>query len=182
MGGVRSSSLLAAGRLLALAGVLSSGCFAGYDFVNYEGALGDVRTVAIEGLRNESLVPGVDSIISDAIATEFRRRGALRVVEDPHAADLLIKGKVGDVRTAARSFSSVSFALEYSVTIALDLQLRRPDGTEVSIDDRALRESELYFASADVETTRRNRDEAIRRIAVILAGRIHDALYQRSIP
>lgn len=167
--------------LVACAGLLA-GCFAGYDFVRYEAALGDVRTVAIEGLRNESLEPGVDSIIADAIATEFRRRGALRVVEDPRAADLVIGGDVSDVRIQARSFSSIQFALEYSVTVALDLDLRRPDGTEVGIEDRALRESDLYFASADVEVMRKNRQEAVRRVAAVLAGRIHDALYQRSVP
>ena len=167
---------------LAALALAAGGCFAGYDFVRYETILGDVHTVAIEGLRNESFEPGVDSIISDAIATEFRRRGALRVVEDPSAADLVIGGKIGDVRVAARTFSSIQFALEYSVSVQLDLELKRPDGTEVEIGDRALRESELYFASADVETTRKNKSEAIRRVGVILAGRIHDALYQRSVP
>jgi hypothetical protein len=162
-------------------GALLVGCFAGYDFVSYENALGDVRTVAIEALRNGSLHEGVDSIVSDAITTEFRRRRALRVVEDPEIADLIIGGQVAEVRVAARTFSSIQFALEYSITLQLDVMVRRPDGTEVPIGDRALSGTDLYFASADIEATRKNQSEAVRRVAVVLAGRLHDALFQRTI-
>ncbi len=168
--------------ILALLVLSLPSCFAGYRWVHYEGALGDVRTVAIEGVRNESFEPGVDSIVSDALVTEFRRRGALRVIEEPHLADLVIDGKVESVRVAARSFSSIQFSLEYSVTMQLDVEIRRRDGTEVQLKDRSLSESELYFASADVEVVRKNREEAIRRVAVVLAGRIHDALFQRTVP
>ena len=168
--------------ILALLALSLPSCFAGYQWVRYEGALGDVQTVAIVGLRNESLEPGVDSIVSDAIVTEFRRRGALRVVEDRSLADLVIDGAVESVRVNARSFSSIQFSLEYAVTVQIEVDIRRRDGTEVELGERAHSETELFFASADVEVVRKNREEAIRRVAVVLAGRIHDALFLRTIP
>ena len=168
--------------ILALLVLSVPSCFAGYEWVHYEGALGDIQTVAIEGLRNESLEPGVDSIVSDAIVTEFRRRGALRVVEDRRLADLVIDGEVSSVQINARSFSSIQFSLEYAVTLNIDVDITRRDGTEVELGERAMSETELYFASADVEVVRRNREEALRRLAVILAGRIHDSLFVRTIP
>jgi len=168
--------------ILALLVLSLPSCFAGYGWVHYEGALGDIQTIAIEGLRNESLEPGVDSIVSDAIATEFRRRGSLRVVEDKSLADLVIDGRVKSVQINARSFSSIQFSLEYAVTVSLDVAVRRRDGTEVKLGERSLQETELYFASADVEIVRKNREEAVRRVAVVLAGRIHDALFVRTIP
>ncbi|MGI9432266.1 MAG: LPS assembly lipoprotein LptE [Myxococcota bacterium] len=167
--------------ILALLVLSLPSCFAGYQWVHYEGALGDIQTIAIESLRNESLEPGVDSIMSDAIATEFRRRGALRVVEDKNLADLVVDGEVKSVRINARSFSSIQFSLEYAVTVSVDVAIRRRDGTEVELGERSLSETELYFASADVEIVRKNREEAVRRVAVILAGRIHDALFVRTI-
>ena len=179
---VRKLHALLVSALAVLAGLAAGGCFAGYQFVEYEGALGDVRTIAIEGLRNQSLQQGVDSIISDALVTEFRRRGALRVVENPATADLVISGTVEDVRVSARSFSSIEFALEYSVTVQLKLEIKRPDGTELDVGDRVLSDSELYFASADVEVGRKNREEAMRRIGVVLAGRLHDSLFERAVP
>ena len=38
-------------------------------------------------------------------------------------------------------------------------------------------ETEIYLASSDVEAGRKNREEALRRISQILAGRIVEAIY-----
>jgi hypothetical protein len=81
-----------------------------------------------------------------------------------------------------RSFSSILFALEYEVRMELGLSVARRDGTPVPIDPHALTEAERYLASSDVEVTRTNRQEALRRLAGVLAGRVHDALYERIAP
>jgi hypothetical protein len=171
-------------RRLALAcaalALLVGGC--GYSFVRYGGGLGDVRRVAIRGLVNDSFEPGVEALVSDALTREFRQRGALRLVDDPDAADLVIGGAVKRVDVRRRSFSSILFALEYEVRMELGLAVARRDGTLVAIDPNALAESERYLASADVEVTRTNRQEALRRLAGVLAGRVHDALYERIAP
>lgn|GEM_PF-981416 len=168
--------------LAAAATLGGSGCFAGYQLVRYENALGDVRTVAIEALENRSFEPGADAIVSDAIVSEFLRRGALELVDDKAAADLVIGGVVEEVAVQSRTFSSIQFALEYAVTVRLQLDVRRRDGTEVDLDDRTMQESDLYFASADVEAMRKSREEAVRRVAAILAGRLHDGLFERAVP
>lgn len=170
-----ASSLLVVATLVA-----SAGC--GYRLVRYEGSLGDVRRVAIETLRNDSWDPGLELVVTEALIREFRRRGALRIVEDPSAADLVIGGRVLPTSVAGRSFSSVLLALEYQVTMSLDLAVKRRDGSLVKIDPAAQSESELFVASADVEASRKNRDEALHRVATLLASRVHDALYERLLP
>lgn len=171
-------------RRLALACValalLLGAC--GYSFVRYGDGLGDVRRVAIRGLVNDSFEPGVEALVSDALTREFLQRGALRLVDDPAAADLVIGGAVKRVEVRRRSFSSILFALEYEVRMELGLSVARRDGTPVAIDPNALTESERYLASSDVEVTRTNRQEALRRLAGVLAGRVHDALYERIAP
>jgi hypothetical protein len=167
---------------LAAASLAVSGCFAGYELVHYKDALGDVRTIAVQGLANETFEPGVEAIVSDAIVGEFIRRGALDVVDDGASADLVVDGAVEDIFVQSRTFSSIQFALEYAVTIKLRLEVKRRDGTKVDLDDRILQESDLYFASADIETMRKNREEAVRRVSMIIAGRLHDSLFERSIP
>ena len=171
-------------RPLAIAVLLlvlaSTGC--GYSLVRYGSGLGDARRVAIRGLGNDSFEPGVEALVSDALAREFSQRGALRLVDDPAVADLVIGGTVKSVETRRRSFSSVLFALEYEVRIQLGLTIRQRDGVEVALDPHALTESERYLASSDVEVTRKYRQEALRRLAGVLAGRVHDALYERSAP
>jgi hypothetical protein len=166
--------------IIVLASLALAGC--GYSFVRYGSGLGDVRRVAIRGLGNDSFEPGVEALVSEALAREFQRRGALRVVDAPETADLVIGGSVTRVETRSRSFSSILFALEYEVRMELALTLARRDGTPVPIDANALVESERYLASSDLEVTRTNRQEALRRLAGVLAGRVHDALYERSAP
>ena len=79
-----------------------------------------------------------------------------------------------------RSFSSVSFSLEYEVFLGLDVVIEHRDGRRLALGPQALNGRERYLASADAEVTRTNREEAIRRISSQLAGRVHDAFYERT--
>ncbi len=165
--------------VLALS-ALVSGC--GYEIVRYSEALGDSRRIAIQPLINDSFEPGIDTVMADAFHREFLRRGALRVVENQESADLILGGVITNLETRSRSFSSIEFALEYEMRLFVELILTRPDGTTVPIDQGAFVESELYLSSSDLEVTRTNREEAIRRLAGLMASRAHDALFERITP
>lgn len=169
-------------RWLATAGVALAVSACGYRFVRHEVAPGVHRRVAFQALRNDSFEPGLDSLVNEALRREFLRRGALRIVEDPDGADLVIGGSVLPVLSSTRSFSSVNFAIEYEVVLRLRLDVVRPDGEKVLLDPTALTDSELYLASADVEVTRKNREEALRRVATGLAERVHDVLVETATP
>ncbi len=158
--------------------VLSGGC--GYKQVRYAQALGDVSRVSVETLSNESDEPGIEMMVSEALRREFLRRGAFSLVADPKDADLALRGRVLRIRTQARSFSATVLALEYSVTLQIDIQVTKRDGEIVPLDARSLRETEIYLASADLEAGRKNRDEALRRISSLLAARVYDGLYMEA--
>jgi len=150
-----------------------------YHLVRYSGALGSVRRIAIKPLSNHSYEPGVDAVMSDALLREFQRRGDVDVVTNPDDADLVLSGSVLPLGTGARSFSSVAFALEYEVSMGVELTAKKRDGKSVRFGPGILRASELYLASSDVEVLRKNREEAIRRVSVLLASRVHDALAEK---
>jgi hypothetical protein len=167
------------GPRLALCALLLSlppGC--GYSVVRYRGAIPGAGTLAIRALENETLEPGVEAVVADALRAEAVRRGDLRLVEDPEAADLVFSGAVQHLNVSPRSFSSVALALEYVVRMQLDLRVEHRDGTVIALDPRALADTETYLASADVEATRKNRRESIHRLARLLADRIYDSLYE----
>ena len=149
----------------------------GYSVVRYGGGLGEVRSVAVVTLANASDEPNAGVIVSDALRREFLRRGAVDVVDDPTAADLVVRGEVEEVASSGRSFSSVDIALEFELTLEVDLQFELSDGSTASVGGRSQRESERYLASADLEATRKNRREALHRSASIVAGRVYDSLY-----
>ena len=46
----------------------------------------------------------------------------------------------------------------------------------------AMRETEFYLTSADVEAQRKNREEALRRLAGLLATRFFDAVSEGVAP
>lgn len=156
----------------------AAGC-SGYRFVRTSEGLGPVQRVAIQTLQNNSYEPGLDVLVTEALRREFQRRGGATLVADPAQADLVLAGAVLEVQTSARSFSSIAFALEYQVQMQVSLVATRADGTAVAIDPNALYEWELYLTSADVEAERKNRDEALRRLAAVIASRVRESLAER---
>jgi hypothetical protein len=172
---VRTVAPLVAAAALAL-------CGCGYKPVRYGGGLGDVRSVAVQTLRNDSYEPGAEFVVSEALRREFLRRGAVALSEDPAAADVVLSGRVERVAIAGRAFSSVLLVLEFQLTVYLEIHATRRDGSEIPLDANALRESERFLASADLEAQRKNRDEAMRRVASVLAGRVHDGLFEALVP
>jgi hypothetical protein len=155
-----------------LCALLAAGC--GYRLLRH--ADGRNVTVSVVTLGNDSVEPGVELTVTRALRQEFLRRAAPRLVSDPSNADWVIRGRVRPLDISATSFDTVALALEYRVEMTLELEVSDAEGRPMSIEETALKESELYLASADAEAASKNKDEALRRIADVLAGRIHDAI------
>ena len=135
--------------------------------------------IEIRMLENRSNEPGLEKMLQDAVAEEFRRRGEL----EPHfsgtaSADLVFDGVVRDVLVRTTAFSSVALALEDEVEVVLDVSIERSPSGAVVWQRRGWAESERFTASADAQTYDSNRSQALRRLASLFAGRIHDELLQ----
>lgn len=156
--------------------VVLLGC--GYTWVGATSgqALGRVVVVTPENASGEG---GLELVVADALRREVLRRADAELVEDRSRADWIVTGRVLPLEVTATSFSSVVLALEYQLTLALDLRARDAEGAEVAPGVRVLRDSERYLASADVEALRKNRQEALRRVSQLLAARFLDALAAR---
>ena len=139
-------------------------------------------SVAIQTFENESYEPGVEFVVADALRREFLRRGAVVLVDDAIDADLVVSGVVEPIVTRARSFSSIALALEWEATLQLAVYAERSGGSTTRLDEDATLATERYLASADIEATRQNRDEAIRTMASNLAAHVHDMLYELYLP
>ena len=113
--------------LLALA--LASGC--GYRLAG--SGVGGVGSIAIRTPRNDSFQPGVEYVVADALRRELLRRSGSALVEDPMNAEVVVSGRVLPVETRPQSLSSAILAREQEVTLALDLQAVRRDGTPLSL-------------------------------------------------
>jgi hypothetical protein len=162
------------GLIALLLGAALVGC--GYGFVRYRGELAGVQTLAIRTPSNESMEPGLEVTVAEALRREALQRGGLRLVGKD--ADLLLTGEVRPLGSEQSSFSSVLLALEYRVTLTLQLRLLGRDGSPRLAEPIVVSESDRFLASPDVEVLRKNRDEALRRLATLLAERCFDLLYE----
>jgi hypothetical protein len=165
---------------LAIILLASFGC--GYKLINYSEPIENLGSVAVQTFENESYEPGVEFVVADSLRREFLRRGAVVLVDDAIDADLVVSGVVEPIVTRARSFSSIALALEWEVTLQLAVYAQWSDGTRTRLDENATLATERYLASADIEVTRQNRDEAIRTMASGLAAHVHDMLYELYLP
>lgn len=162
------------GHCLALLIVL---CAAGCGYQLAGAALGGLQSVAIRTPENDSFEPGVQWIVADSLRRELLRRQGPVLSDDAARADLVVSGRVLPIETRAQSFSSAILAREHELTLALELWADRRDGTRLPLGI-SLRETERYLASADVEAQRKNRQEALRRLADVLSTRFFDAVGQ----
>jgi len=132
--------------------------------------------VAVIALRNDSPEPWLDRILTDSMRREISARGDFDFVNDPRRADLAIRGRILPLDVTSKSFSRFVAALEYGLKLKLDLEVVRARGDIVRLDPRMLTESDVYLASADIEVTRSNRLEVLRRLSDLLASRVADSL------
>jgi hypothetical protein len=158
--------------------LIVSGC--GYSFVDERAVFGPgVRSIEIRAFENRSAQPGYEQVIADALSEEFARRGALEPVHAGGHGELLLEGRIEEVRVRPRSFSSVALAVEDTVELRVAVEVRRSgDGGLVWKRDD-LRLSELFLSSPDPNVQVSNREQALRRLSALLAERIHDELFQR---
>ncbi len=139
-------------------------------------------TVSVLALENDSPEPWLDRVVTDALRRELGLRGALRLESNPARADYVLRGRVLPLGLRSNSFSSFVVALEYQVTLTLELELLRREGDVIRLPARALSESDVYLASSDVEVTRTNRLEALRHLSDVLATRVVDRVEWLSAP
>lgn len=162
---------------VAVLTLAAQGC--GYRFVDERVVFGpEVRRIEIRAFENESGEPGYERLLADALSEEFARRGALEPVYARDAGELVIAGRIEAVNVQVRSFSSVALAVEDSVELRVDVEVRRrADGGVVWKRDD-LRLTELFLSSPDPNVELSNREQALRRLSALLAERIHDELFQ----
>lgn len=131
-------------------------------------------SIAVLALHNGSQEPGLDRVVLDALTRELSLRGTFQLERDPRRADFVLRGRVKPLGLRGNSFSAFLVAIEYQVTLALELELLRAEGDVIRLADAELSESDIYLASQDVEITRTNRLEALRHVSDLLATRVAD--------
>jgi hypothetical protein len=161
----------------ALVALALSAC--GYHFVGGKGVFGpDVRTIELVAFENESREPGLEQLIGQAMNEGFARRGWLEP-KLQGGGDLVMRGAIKSVIVHSSSFSSGALALEESVEVVLDVNVKRAESSEILWQHPRFHVREVFLASADPNVYASNKEQALRRISSEVAERVQDELFQK---
>jgi hypothetical protein len=157
-----------------------SGC--GYHVLGGRGVFGpDVHSIELVAFENETREPGLEQLITEAMNEEFARRGWL----DPELQgqspnpDLIMRGVLHSATVRSSSYSSGALALEESIEVILDVNVRRSQSSEIVWQHPGFRVREVFLSSADPQVYASNKEQALRRVSSEIAQRVHDELFQR---
>jgi outer membrane lipopolysaccharide assembly protein LptE/RlpB len=146
---VKPATWLARGAALAI--LLSSAC--GYNFAGTGSRVPeDVKTVSLGPIQNETRELGIEKALLESLEDEVSSRPRLKVVPIGQG-EATLSGIVRYYIARPTSFSSQDEALEYQVTMAVDLELRRTDNGKLLWKGVNVRESQSYSAVPGVVVT-----------------------------
>ncbi|MGD0949636.1 MAG: LPS assembly lipoprotein LptE [Candidatus Binatia bacterium] len=135
--------------LLAVAFV---GC--GYHFAGEQiGLPADIHSLSVGKLVNRSREHGLEKTLAFALEREIHERGHFRMIEDPGGGDAVLSGTIRALRVRPVAFDANDIALQYEITLILDLTLTRKDDGKVLWHVKGLQESDQYSASPNVVVT-----------------------------
>lgn len=132
-------------------------------------------TLDVTTFENDTLEPGIELMLGSALRSEFARPGLVRGVVKAASPDYTLEGQVKSVTTSSRTLTTQIRAIEFTVVVRIEpVLVRNADGRKLKLDRLSRSADEVYLASFDLEISRKNREEALRRIAAVLADRIYD--------
>lgn len=156
--------------------VVFSGC--GYGFRGTVNNLPpDIRSVSIPVFANESIEPGVEVVFANALIYEFNRSQVLQVVSESQA-QAQIDGKIRSIAIDSVIYATLTQALQRRVTVTLEVTCRRSDNQMILWQNQSLSRYEVYPVSSDPTQTERNKQDAIKKIALDLSERIHNSILE----
>src|SRR5262245_1502318 len=106
----------------------------GYRPVDGREAFGPgVRTIELVAFEHQTREPGLEQMVADAMAEEFERRGWLDAELQGQTAspDLVMRGILHTATVRSSSYSAGGFALEESIDVTFDVNVRRSSSGEV---------------------------------------------------
>jgi Lipopolysaccharide-assembly len=131
--------------------------------------------VDLRPFTNESLVPDGGAYLAARLRDDMRGKG-FRGRFERSQADYLVEGTVREAREEVLSHGKDEFALEYRMTIAVDIRVVEIKQGRLLWKEEGLTEAASFYAGSDFQYTESNRRMAFEEICRRLARRIGETL------
>ena len=114
-----------------------------------------VRTVAVPTVRNETLVPHIETLVTDSIDRQLMLDGVYKITDNLNDSDAVLECEIMRIsRTPGRSvLGDVQATQEFNMTLTIHYRVIRKATGEI-VDDRTTNGTTSFFVSGDV-----NQDE-----------------------
>ncbi len=124
---------------------------------------------------NETLVPDGGAYLAARLRDEMRGNG-FRGRFERSRADYLVEGTVREVREEVFTHGTDEFALEYRMTISVDIRVVEITRGRLLWKEDGLSDAASYFSGPDFQFTESNRRLAFEEVCRRLARRIGETL------
>lgn len=131
--------------------------------------------VDLRPFANESLVPDGGAYLASRLREEMRRKG-FRGKFERSMADYLVEGTVRQIREEVLSRGEDNFALEFRMTIYVDIRVVEVTRGRLLWKEESLTDAASYFAGSDFQYTESNRRMAFEEVCRRLARKIGQTL------
>ncbi len=133
-----------------------------------------VARLYVETVKNRTLEPFVEDLMTNALVKEFGRRQGVQVVSGPSLAQAVFKSRIIAYSNGVVAYNPKDEEAEYRVTIHIEAELRR------LVDGKLLwrggaSEEEEYLANTD----KLLQEDAENRTQAIVCDRLAEKLYVR---
>jgi outer membrane lipopolysaccharide assembly protein LptE/RlpB len=154
--------------------VLVAGC--GYQMVGKQTQVPPgLNSIAIPTFLNQTLEPGIEVQLTQGFLREFIFDRRVRVV-GRREADSILEGVIKSFRRFSVAYNQSGIALEYQVTMVVDLTLKKQTG-EVLWKEQNLTETRYYRTAPSAIMSESNKDAAVQLIGSIMAERIRNRVF-----
>lgn len=113
----------------------------------------DVHSLSVGTITNHCREHGLEKTLAFALEREIHVRQHFRMEEDPAGADAVLSGTIRDLIARPVAFDANDRAVQYELTLVLDLTLTRQSDGHALWHVTGLRESGEFAATAQAEVT-----------------------------
>lgn len=100
-------------------------CACGYALVGRGNNLPDyVKVIGVPLIINQSSVPDIDQVLTEAVRREFGSRGRYRTIPDTTNADAVLTGAITFVRADAIEFTAQRQVSRIAITVGANLEFK----------------------------------------------------------
>lgn len=131
------------------------------------------KTIAVPAFKNDTTRYRIEQRFTQAVVREFLHRTKYRVIEDPQAADAVLRGEVLSIETTPVLFNGTTGEVT-AMLITVHTKVRLADtktGKVVYANDDMIFRQE-YQISSDVQSFFEESDPALERMSRDLAAEI----------